>query len=692
VEAFKTLYNFACNMEFIYPNFLWALAAILIPIIIHLFYFKRFKKVYFSNTKFLKEIKEETTNKNKIKNLLVLLSRILAIVFLVLAFAQPYIPIGEKIKKGTVGVSMFIDNSFSMQTMSEDVPLIDKAKKTATQIIKGFPEDTKFQILTNKLFGSEQKWIDRQNALDKINEIKLSPLVKTLKSISKRQNQALESNEIDNKYIYWISDLQTPIFDVDSADIDTFVEYNIIALQPVREKNLSIDSCFWINPVPIVNQINKLVIKISNHCDEDITDIPINIEYNQQNYPSGKIDISKNSSKTDTIDLRIKSLGWNVAKINIKDYPVVFDDNYYIAFNVPNKVNILNINNKTQANTYLKAVFQTNPIFQFKHENVNKINYSGIEKNNLIILEDIESISSGLKNSLIEAIANGVNVLIFPSRNTNIKSYNDFLSALNANILTEYKNEENAASDLNKNEFVFKDVYDKITKNINPINVKGSFTITKFQSSNKYHVIKFRNGESFIDRFNYKNGNLFLCSSPFSVDYNDLAKNPDIFIPMIFKMSIFTNKNERLSYTIGSDKSIEINNIKSSDKGLVKIIGAQTEFIPKQFNTTNGLKLFINDEISKSGVYNIEINNNIIRKIALNYDRIESKLSYISEEKINTTLGKKINYFGKSDGHINFTQLIDSKQRGIELWKWAIILALLFLAIEIILLRFWKNK
>ncbi len=679
-------------MEFIYPNFLWALAAILIPIIIHLFYFKRFKKVYFSNTKFLKEIKEETTNKNKIKNLLVLLSRILAIVFLVLAFAQPYIPIGEKIKKGTVGVSMFIDNSFSMQTMSEDVPLIDKAKKTATQIIKGFPEDTKFQILTNKLFGSEQKWIDRQNALDKINEIKLSPLVKTLKSISKRQNQALESNEIDNKYIYWISDLQTPIFDVDSADIDTFVEYNIIALQPVREKNLSIDSCFWINPVPIVNQINKLVIKISNHCDEDITDIPINIEYNQQNYPSGKIDISKNSSKTDTIDLRIKSLGWNVAKINIKDYPVVFDDNYYIAFNVPNKVNILNINNKTQANTYLKAVFQTNPIFQFKHENVNKINYSGIEKNNLIILEDIESISSGLKNSLIEAIANGVNVLIFPSRNTNIKSYNDFLSALNANILTEYKNEENAASDLNKNEFVFKDVYDKITKNINPINVKGSFTITKFQSSNKYHVIKFRNGESFIDRFNYKNGNLFLCSSPFSVDYNDLAKNPDIFIPMIFKMSIFTNKNERLSYTIGSDKSIEINNIKSSDKGLVKIIGAQTEFIPKQFNTTNGLKLFINDEISKSGVYNIEINNNIIRKIALNYDRIESKLSYISEEKINTTLGKKINYFGKSDGHINFTQLIDSKQRGIELWKWAIILALLFLAIEIILLRFWKNK
>jgi len=679
-------------MEFLYPNFLWALLAILIPVIIHLFYFKRFKKVYFSNTKFLKEIKEETTNKNKLKNILVLLSRILAIAFLVFAFAQPYIPVGEKIKKGTVGVSIFIDNSFSMQTMSEDAPLIDKAKDKAAQIIKGFPENAKFQILTNKLYGSEQKWINRQNALEKINEIKLSPLVKKFKNILKRQKQSFENNEIDNKYIYWISDLQKPVFNIDSSDIDTLTEYNIIALQPVREKNISIDTCYWQNPVPVINQANKLVVKISNHSDEDVTDIPLNIDYNDQIYPSGKVAIKANSSKIDTIDFRIKTMGWNEAKINIKDYPVVFDDEYFIAFNVPNKIPVLNINNSNISNPYLQAVFQTNPIFRFKHENINKIDYSAIDKNRLIILEDVDKISSGLKNSLTEAIANGVNVLVFPSKNADLDTYNSFLSSVNAGILKQYKNEANEANNLNKNEFVFSNVYDKISKNINPVTVKGFFPITKFQSGNSYHVIKFKNGESFIDRFRYKKGNVYLCSSPFSTDVNDLVKNPDIFIPMIFKMSIYTGNRERLAYFIGKDKSIQIDNIKSSDKGLIKIVGNHIEFIPKQLNTNTGLKIFVSDQILESGIYNVEVNDKKIRKIAFNYDRIESDLDYVSEKEIKKKFNEKINFFGKNDDNINFTQLIDSKQKGIELWKWAIILALIFLAIEILLLRFWKNK
>jgi len=78
-------------MGFLYPSFLWALLAIAIPIIIHLFYFRRFRTVYFTNVRFLKEVKEQTSNRQKIRNLLVLLSRILALAFLVFAFAQPYL-------------------------------------------------------------------------------------------------------------------------------------------------------------------------------------------------------------------------------------------------------------------------------------------------------------------------------------------------------------------------------------------------------------------------------------------------------------------------------------------------------------------------------------------------------------------------------------------------------------------------
>ena len=78
-------------MQVAFPLFLIALASILIPLIIHLFYFQRYRTEYFSNVRFLKEVVEEKQTRSRLRNILVLLSRIFFIVFLVLAFAQPFL-------------------------------------------------------------------------------------------------------------------------------------------------------------------------------------------------------------------------------------------------------------------------------------------------------------------------------------------------------------------------------------------------------------------------------------------------------------------------------------------------------------------------------------------------------------------------------------------------------------------------
>src|SRR5690606_30777897 len=103
-------------MSFVYPAFLFAAALVAIPIIVHLFNFRRYKTVYFTNVRFLKEVKEETTSRSKLKHLLVLIARCLAVLFLVFAFAQPFIPVNktDQPKDGNRGISIYIDNSFSM--------------------------------------------------------------------------------------------------------------------------------------------------------------------------------------------------------------------------------------------------------------------------------------------------------------------------------------------------------------------------------------------------------------------------------------------------------------------------------------------------------------------------------------------------------------------------------------------------
>src|ERR1041384_4906996 len=100
-------------MTFLYPSFLWALAALSIPVIIHLFNFRRTTRVLFSNTRFLKLVKEVTTAKRRLKHYLILACRLLFLLFLVLTFAQPIIPAIEQIGNGR-SLTLYIDNSQSM--------------------------------------------------------------------------------------------------------------------------------------------------------------------------------------------------------------------------------------------------------------------------------------------------------------------------------------------------------------------------------------------------------------------------------------------------------------------------------------------------------------------------------------------------------------------------------------------------
>lgn len=678
-------------MEFLYPGFLWALLAVLIPVIIHLFYFRRFRKVYFSNIRFLKEIKEETTNTNKLKNLLILLSRILAIIFLVMAFAQPYLPEGENVSKGATGVSIYIDNSFSMQSMSEDVSLIEKAKKTARDIVEGYSENSNFQILTNELFGEDQRWLDKKNALEKISTIALNPKIQSIKNIMNRQNQAFSLNGAENKHVYWISDFQRSVFDISTEAADSSVEYNLVILQAVREKNISIDSCYWEKPLTLNNYVNKLFIKMTNNSEENAENIPLSLEYNKETLPLGKFNIRASSTVVDTIDIRIKSKGWNEAKISLKDYPVIFDDEYYFTFNVPEKIKVLNINESKGINRYLSSAFGSDQYFEFSYSDINKVDYSSLDKNQLVILEDIESISTGLSGSLLNAMKNGLNVLMFPGKNANITSINSFLSAAKSNILSEYQEITIEANKLNHSEFVLQDVFDRISGNIPPVTVKGKFKMSNLQTRNKYDIIKFRNGESLISRYEVGNGQLFLSSSPFAAEINDLAQNPDLFVPMLFKMSISNAGAEKLSLTIGLDKIIELPKIELKKDSYLKIVGKDQEFIPKQVPTSTNFLLDEGGNIHKAGIYSVIQGDSILRKIAYNYNRHESKLEYADIDQISEKLNNNVKIFDNKNKNYNFTKMINAKQRGVELWKWAIILALLFLAIEILLLRFWKT-
>ena len=200
-------------IQFTYPFLLFGLFVLLIPVIIHLFNFRRYKKVYFSDIRFLQAVQIKSSKQQKLKYLLILISRILAITSLIFAFAQPYFASDKNIiNAGTHAVSIFVDNSFSMEHVSEQGNIFDEAKKKAKEIIQAYQPDDEFQILTNDFEGKHQRWLTKNEFLQELDEISISPVSKNLSQIVSRQSDLLKNTSHNNQFIYIISDFQKENF------------------------------------------------------------------------------------------------------------------------------------------------------------------------------------------------------------------------------------------------------------------------------------------------------------------------------------------------------------------------------------------------------------------------------------------------------------------------------------------------
>jgi Aerotolerance regulator N-terminal len=699
-------------MQFLFPGFLAALAVLTIPIIIHLFYFRRFKRVYFTNVRFLKEVKEETSNRQKLRNLLVLLMRCLAIAAMVLAFAQPFIPLSSGVKKGERAVSIFVDNSFSMNALSKEAPLLELAKQRARDIVSAFRVEDRFQILTNDFEGRDQRLISKEDALNRIEEIRSSPASRDLSKVLIRQQQCLNTGKQENKLAYVVSDFQANIADINNFR-DTLIQVNLVPMRAVQERNVSVDSVWFESPVQILNQPSNLLVKISNRSDEAATDVRISLRHDGQTKPVGSIDIPANGNRLDTVPFNILHAGWHEARIGITDYPMQFDDEYYLSFNVAERVNILAING-LQVNKYLSNAFLGAKYAHVDNADARALDYSKFGDYQLIVLHELSSISSGLANELKSFAQNGGTVLVFPSQTADLASYNAFLQNFGAGDLGSYEPTPRQASQVNTEEFVFRDVFLNKSANLRLPSTQGNYKIAPARGE---QILTYRDGSALMSKYTVGEGALYFSAAPLNEQANDLVRNGEIFVPMLFKMAIAGTKVRQAAYTIGKDEVLEAKHkVAASGETIYKLrwtvdggrstvdgtgamddrqpstVNSQpsTEFIPEQRIFGSKVLLTPGTQIRDAGWYRLHLlGDSTLAAYGFNYDRKESDLKYKTTEQLAEGLPANIKVLSET-AEANFGQVVDEQERGIVLWRWCVIFALLFLALEVLFLRLWK--
>ena len=674
-------------MQFLYPNFLWALTALAIPVIIHLFYFRRFKKVYFTNVRFLRELKKETSARSRLRNLLLLLMRLLAIAALVFAFAQPFIPLEKEVRSGDRLVSVFVDNSFSMSQTVDNVPLIDQAKEKAREIIRNYNNTDRFQVLTNKPSGREQFLLSREDALRQIDDISLTPETRNGTSISRTIREADRNQNTLIPVAYILSDFQKQQFgDLDLNDTTT--QWNLVPLGSIRQSNVGIDSAWFAAPVQLVGQSNQLLIRIRNYGEQAVENIRLTWQQDGQQKPEGTINLEGGASKVDTINFQPSRSGWQSIKLNVTDYPIQFDDDYHLAYNARANVTVLLIHDGV-ANPYLKAAFAAPGYFSVREEQSNRINYSTLSDYDLVILQSLDKLSSGLEKELLNYMENGGNTLVFPGIDKPDSFVGETARRLGADPVTKVtRSGEFDVARINESSFVFRNVFSRLSSSLRLPKTTVRLEYSRSQRSNSEWLMRYADGLDYMLRYPVGDGNLFTCATPINTEYNDLVKQAEIFVPMLFRMAVSASSKRRPAYTIGKDRSISLD-VRGPVGDESFRVKTEPEFIPAVEPRARGIILYTSDQVSESGVFPLVMGDTTLALLAFNYDRVESGQDFLSAAELEEQQPNAVIWEEVALG--NFGQRIQEMDRGIILWKWFVVLALIFLALETLILRFWRQ-
>ena len=680
-------------MKFANPVFFWALLGLAVPIIIHLFHFRKFKTVYFTNVRFLKALQQETQSRSRLKHLLILLARCLALTALVFAFAQPFIPTERKQKTGKRAISLYIDNSFSMNSRGESSSLFELAKKHAMEIVESYKETDRFQVLSNDFEGKHQRLLSREQCIEAVRELELSAASRKLSEVIQRQRDLFRSEQIANANSYLISDFQQNAVDINALTPDTSLNITCVLLSANGNANASLDSLWFETPYRQKDKPDRLSFSFSNHAENRVDNVPVSLNINESQRGISTVSSGADSSLSSAVQFTNAGSGFMQGVLTIKDYPVTFDDQLFFSFAIPEKIAVLQINAASGAGDYLKKLFSANEAFSFEEMPSTLVDYASFSRRNLIVLNELPEFSSGLIQELKKFTDAGGNVVVFPPLNLDAASYAAFASEFSCASYSALLKVSQRVASLNFNHSIYDDVFERKPEKLDLPMVKQYFPMAASAKSSSEEIMKLQNGDYFAAAFDAGSGKIYQFCTPLREEAGNFQQHA-IFIPTLYKIALYAAPNARLNYRIGSAERITVNGLRSASEQPVKLSAADGSFeiIPEQQQVEGKISIVAGTQIQKAGNYKLMQGDSILSWVSFNYPRSESSLTFEKTESLKTKLEEAgWNTAAVIDGNVKeIKPEIIQASEGKSLWKIFVILALFFLLAEILLIRFLK--
>ncbi|MBO0330012.1 BatA domain-containing protein [Muricauda sp. CAU 1631] len=639
------------GMQFKHPEILWALFLLVIPILIHLFQLRRFAKTPFTNVAMLQKVVSESRKSNTLKKWLLLFTRLLLLAAIIIAFAQPFTSANTALKeKETV---VYLDDSFSMQAKNNGISLLEKAVQ---DLIKNIDGESEFSLFTNEKTFGNVRVSDIQNSL---LSLPYSYKQLNLNEIGLKAKSMFSQNKGTVKNLIVVSDFQERI-SAENTEIDAALSTYFVPMQSQQSQNISIDSVYVDENVN--DQATLHVFLSGGNKDEAL---PISL-YNDAEL------IAKTAAKFKSdgdaeVEFTIPANKALNGRLSIIDNALGYDNRFYFNINSKEKINVLAISESD--GDYVNRLFRGDE-FNFQKYRLNQLDYSNLDNQNVVVLDNLTAIPSSLQNTLRSFKNDGGTLIVVPATNSDISSYNSLLSGFSSTQFSEKVVLDQQLTTITFDHPLYRNVFEQEVTNFQYPSVKEHFRIR----TSLPMALSMDSGDAFL----VGDDGLYVFTVPLELENSNFINSP-LIVPTFYNMAQSSLRVPKTYQTLGNANTVDIS-AEIGAENIVKVTKEGYEFIPLQQIFNNRVRLTFDQNPAEDGIYSIVQNNQTLQNISFNYPRSESLLKYLdlaTLENINTM-----------DSIPALFEYLEAESNITAYWKWFVILALLLALIEVFIQKF----
>nr|WP_315173806.1 BatA and WFA domain-containing protein [uncultured Flavobacterium sp.] len=642
-------------MHFKHPEILYFLLLLIVPVLVHLFQLRRFKKEYFTNVRLLKTLSIQTRKSSKIKKWLLLACRMLLLSCIIIAFAQPFFDAKDS-KNANNEMYIILDNSYSMQAKGKKGELL---KRAIQELLEETPANNTFSLLTNteKYWNTDIKTI--QNALQNL-EYSASPF-----QLENLIAQIKSHHSPFKKDVVIITDA-VGLGQKNLKNIDKNDSFYFIIPKAEQKNNISIDSVFIHQTLDNFYEISVVLTGFG----ENLKPVSLSL-YNQNKL------IAKTVA---TVETKKKNINFTIPKqafhgfVSIVDSGLEYDNTLYFSISKTKKINILSIGT-AEKSRFMPRIY-TPDEFNYSNFDLAALDYNSIEKQNAIIINELDEIPQALRTTLNSFVSKGGNLIVIPSASATIENTNTFLKSFGNIQFKALENREKLITKINFNHPLFSGVFENKINNFQYPKTKNSFSTTNSEPS----ALSYEEQSAFLIALQNKIGGVFVFTASINTANSNFQQSP-LIVPVFYKMAVSNQNTGINSLTIGNTTPYFADAILTKD-AILTVKGNEEQFNPIQQILNNKVQLVFNDYPEQAGNYGIYNKKDWLENISFNYNRTESNLASANEDAVSE--------YKTIDSIATVFDTIQTNRTDNQIWKWFLIFALLFLAIEMAIIRFVK--